>query len=64
LFDESDSGKLTEVSSLISRAASVKDLASQIADSERIIRREQAKVKKIKKMFGDQLKSGIEISEA
>ena len=62
LFDESEIPKLKELESIISKAPDIGTIAREIAESEKIIRREQAKMKKSKKNFGEKLKNGIQIT--
>jgi hypothetical protein len=64
LFDDSDRSKLRDLSTMIANAPKVLQVASEIAESERIIRQEQAKLKKIKKQFAARLKEGIDITNA
>ena len=45
-------------------APEIRKTAGEIAESEKIIRREQAKLKKIKKEFSIKLKEGIDIVES
>ena len=61
LFDESEVSKLRELETIISRVPDIKNTSSQIAESEKLIRREQSKVKSMKKAFAAKLKGGIEI---
>ena len=64
LFDESEVSKLKELETIIPQAPELKNIAAQIAESEKIIRREQSKVKKVKKEFATKLKEGIEIEKS
>jgi hypothetical protein len=64
LFDESEVSKLKELETIIPQAPELKSIAAQIAESEKIIRREQSKVKKVKKEFATKLKEGIEIKKS
>jgi uncharacterized Zn finger protein len=64
LFDESEVSKLKELETLIPQAPELKNIAAQIAESEKIIRREQSKVTKVKKEFATKLKEGIEIEKS
>ena len=64
LFDESEISKLKELENIISKAPELGNIASQIAESEKIIRKEQTKVKKVKKEFATKLKEGIEIEKS
>ena len=59
LFDESEHRKLDELQEIVKRAPEILQLAGLIAESEKIIRGEQAKVKKVKKQFETKLKQGI-----
>ena len=63
LFDESEIAKLKELKSVVSKALELGRVASEIAESEKVVRDEQAKVKKIKKEFARKLAQGIEIVE-
>ncbi len=63
LFDVSEKQKLTELTSIISKTPEVLSLAGSIAASEKLIQREQAKLKTLKKQFGDKLQEGIAIPE-
>ena len=64
LFDESEVPKLKELESLIAQARDLSKVASQITESEKIIRKEQSKVKKIKKDFATKLKEGVMIEKS
>ena len=64
LFDESEVPKLKELETIISKAPELTKIASQIVESEKIIREEQSKVKKIKKAFAAKLKEGIQIEKS
>ena len=61
LFDDSDASKLEELATLLSRSPEIAQIATEIAESEKIIRREQAKLKKVKKDFGLKLKEGFHV---
>ena len=61
LFDESEAPKLVKLAILVARAPELGNIPKAIAEAEKIIRREQAKVKTIKKDFGEKLKRGVEI---
>lgn len=61
LFDETDAPKLRELETVICRAPEIGSIASEIAASEKVIQREQTKVKKLKKEFAAKLKEGIDI---
>ncbi len=63
LFDVSEEQKLTKLTSIISKAPEVQSIAGVIADSEKVIRREQAKLKTLKKQFATRLQEGITILE-
>ena len=63
LFDVSEKEKMTQLRSIISRAPEVQSLAGSIAQSEKLIRREQTKIKTLKKQFGALLQEGIAIEE-
>lgn len=63
LFDESEAVKLKELETFLSKAPEIGKTAGKIAESEKNIRREQAKLKKIKKEFSIKLKEGIDIVE-
>lgn len=63
LFDVSEEQKLTKLTSIISKAPEVQSIAGIIADSEKVIRREQAKLKTLKKQFATRLQEGITIPE-
>lgn len=62
VFDESEIPKLKELETIVSKAPELGAIAREIAESEKIIRREQIKVKKSKKTFGDKLKDGVSIT--
>ena len=64
LFDESEEKKLKELEAILSVVPEISETAKKIAESEKIIRREQAKLKKIKKGFALKLKEGMDILEA
>ena len=64
LYDPHEGDKLQELQAIVARAPGLVTIASEIAESERTIRNEQAKLKKIKKGFAEQLKDGIEVKEA
>ena len=51
LFDESEATLLDELAKVISRASELREVATQIAESEKTIRIEQATLKRIKKDF-------------
>lgn len=59
LFDPADTARLSDLQALIDKAPGIKSITDQIAVSERIIKEEQAKVKKIKKQFAKSLYDGI-----
>ena len=59
LFDGSETVKLKELEAVLSMAPELRKTVERIAESEKIIRREQAKLKKIKKEFAVKLKEGI-----
>lgn len=63
LFDESEVAKMKEIETALSKAPEIGKTAGEIAESEKIIRREQAKLKKIKKEFSIKLKEGVDIVE-
>lgn len=63
LFDEFEREKLAKLASIVSKAPEVKSLASSIAKSEKLIRREQEKIATLKKQFGARLREGIAIQE-
>ena len=46
---------------MVAKAPEIQSIAAEIAISERIIREEQAKVKKIKKQFASRLNEGVDI---
>ncbi|MCB1864780.1 MAG: hypothetical protein KDG50_05080 [Chromatiales bacterium] len=61
LFDETETSKLEELSRIVQRAPEILRLAGEIAQSEKIVRTEQAKLKKAKKQFEASLKQGVEL---
>ena len=63
LFDVSDNAKMAELRAMMARVPEVESLAASIAQSEKLIRREQAKVKTLKKQFAALLHEGIPIAE-
>ena len=63
LFNISDKDKMTQLRSIISRVPEVHSLAGSIAHSEKLIRREQTKIKTLKKQFSALLQEGIAIAE-
>jgi len=63
MFDISENNKMKQLSSVLSRASEVQSLADSIAHSEKLIRREQVKLKTLKKKFAALLHEGIEIVE-
>jgi uncharacterized Zn finger protein len=64
LFDESDMGLLDEVCAIAERAPELIQLSKEIAEAEKIIKTEQAKVKKAKKNLEAALRTGIAIEES
>ena len=60
-FDESETQKLEKLAILVARAPELGNIHKAIAEAEKIIRREQANVKQIKKEFGEKLKKGVVI---
>ncbi len=63
LFDASEKDRMVQVRAMLSTAPEVQSLAGNIGDSEKLIRREQAKVKSLKKKFAMLLQEGIVIRE-
>lgn len=59
LFDDSDQSMLAELQTIVDRAPEILQLATQITESEKIIKSEQAKVKKAKKSFEAALKHDV-----
>ena len=64
LFSESDAPLLDELGAVVTRAGQLHELSVQIAESEKMIRGEQAALKKVKKDLAAKLRNGIEISPA
>ncbi|MBN2271037.1 MAG: hypothetical protein JXN61_10505 [Sedimentisphaerales bacterium] len=63
LFDLSENDKMAQVTAMMAKVPEVQSLAARIAQSEKLIRREQAKIKTLKKQFGALLHEGIPIVE-
>ena len=63
LFDISEKEKMAQLQTIMSKAPEVQRLAGSIARSEKLIRREQAKLKTLKKHFAELLREGITIAE-
>lgn len=61
LFDESEQPLLSEVHAIAQRAPEIVKISSQIAESEKIIKSEQAKSKKAKKNLEAALKTGVDL---
>ena len=64
LFDETEAPKLRELEAITCRVPELASTASEIAESEKSIQREQAKVKRIKKEFAAKLKEGLDIVDS
>lgn len=64
LYDPEDTAQLEYLQALIAKAPEIKSVAAEIAASERIIREEQARLKKIKKQFAKRLDDGIDIVDS
>lgn len=64
LFDESEAEQLKELEAVLSMVPELKKTVEKIAESQKIISREQAKLKKIKKGFAVKLKEGIDIIDS
>ncbi len=64
LFDESGAVKLKELEAVLSIAPELRKTVEKIVELEKNIRREQAKLKKIKKEFAGKLKEGIDIVDS
>lgn len=62
LFDETEVSKLEQLKSLVARAPEITQLANEIAETEKIIRRKQARVKQAKKEFERKLKQGVDLN--
>ena len=61
LFAESEIPKLAQIREILQSAPELTRLAKEIAESERIVKSEQAKLKKSKKRFETALKQGVPI---
>lgn len=61
LFSESEGPKLDQVQNLLGNASALKRISAEIAESDRNIKIEQAKLKKSKKRLEAMLQKGIEI---
>lgn len=63
LFSESEIPKLERVQGLVRRAPELTLLAEEITESERIVKSEQAKLKKAKKRLETALKQGVSLGK-
>lgn len=64
LFDESETEQLKELEAVLSMVPELRKTAKKIAESQKIISHEQAKLKKIKKGFAVKLREGIDIDDS
>lgn len=62
LYDESEEEKLDKLMSLVKRSPEISSLASEIAESEKVIRRKQVEVKKAKREFEKRMKEGFTLN--
>ena len=64
LFDESDVGKLEQLAIIVGRAPDIERMAQEIAELDKLVRSQQAQLKKAKSHLEQALKAGIELRES
>lgn len=63
LFADSEIPKLSQIQDVLQSASELTHLAEEIAESERIVKSEQAKLKKSKKRLETALKQGVPLEK-
>jgi len=61
LFNESDVGKLGQLATIVGRAPAFERMAQEIAELDKLVRSQQAQLKKVKSHLEQALKAGIEL---
>lgn len=64
LFDVSEQSKLDSITTIVARAPDVATTAAEIAETEKVIKAAQSKIKGVKKRFETMLNEGLQLNPA